>query len=444
MAERDAAPARRRAIVVAEYPDVCLAPTRPTPFQTVAYLSDAVEVSPNVRVHGFPATTMRTHVPVIHGSPPFKGIKSGAANGPCYPLRNASPTVCVNGARTVRDGTVFGINCASPGGQINTHGRVVYVLGNGQAVIDDDGSIEGSMSPPLQLDLRSPDALLKWSRDVGQAGGKALREMAGWAQEVNESTQLTTRALGTAQAVGGGVEAFVGGSCVYYSAGIGALLGCGTLGLHGVDNAQAGARTAWTGQSVSTFTHEIVRGAALNAGYSETVSGAMGTTVDIGLGVLTPSAAARLGRLLQAQAAKREAAAAALSNGVKIGPRPTLEEIAQKTEGRYLNRRFGTCAPAAMENAIRAAKQGHRVDIVTIVVKDSRHAVAMVHTADGPRFLSEGRVFESLYDMYPGGQFHFVETVDPLDDFIVFSGVRYRTPPDVWDRFFNAITTFPR
>jgi len=440
MAERDAAPARRRAIVVAEYPDVCLAPTRPTPFQTVAYLSDAVEVSPNVRVHGFPATTMRTHVPVIHGSPPFKGIKSGAANGPCYPLRNASPTVCVNGARTVRDGTVFGINCASPGGQINTHGRVVYVLGNGQAVIDDDGGIEGSMSPPLELDLRSPDALLKWSRDVGQAGGKALREMARWAQEVNESSQLTTRALGTAQAVGGGVEAFVGGSCVYYSAGIGALLGCGTLGLHGVDNAQAGARTAWTGQSVSTFTHEIVRGAALNAGYSETVSSAMGTTVDIGLGVLTPSATARLGRLLQ-----REAAAA--SDGVKIGPRPppTLEEMARKTEGRYVNCRFGTCSPAAMENAIRAAKQGHRVDIVVMDLKDSRHAVVMIHTADGPRFLSYGRVYERLNDIFPGERF-LIEKPFSLDEYIRTIGVDYgfRPPPDVWDRILNAITGYPQ
>ena len=443
MAERDAAPARRRAIVVAEYPDVCLAPTRPTPFQTVAYLSDAVEVSPNVRVHGFPATTMRTHVPVIHGSPPFKGIKSGVANGPCYPLRKASPTVRVNGARTVRDGTVFGINSASPGGQINTHGRVVYVLGNGQAVIADDGSIEGSMSPPLELDLRSPDALLEWSRDVGQAGGKALGEMARWAQEVNESTQLTTRALGTAQAVGGGVEAFVGGSCVYYSAGIGALLGCGTLGLHGVDNAQAGARTAWTGQSVSTFTHEIVRGAALNAGYSETVSGAMGTTVDIGLGALTPVAAARLGRVLREQAAE----AAAASNGVKIGPRPppTLEEIAQKTERRYVNCGFGTCSPAAMENAIRAAKQGHQVDILVTVKKEIGHAVVRIQTPDGPRFLSYGRVYKSLDDIFPG-ELVEIQGRYPLDEYIQTIGVEqgFRPPPGAWARILNAVTGFPR
>jgi hypothetical protein len=338
MAERDAAPARRRAIVVSEYPDVCRAPIRPVPFQTVAYLSDAVGVSPNVRAHGYPATTLRASIPVIHGSPPYTGVKSGTANGPCYPIRNASRTVRINGAQTVRDGTVFGINSASPG-QYNTQGPVIYVISNGTAVVRDDGSIDGSMSPPLQLDLRSPDALLQWSENLqiagGQTladGGKAVADMARRIQEANERYQLTTRALGTAQVATGGVEAFVGASCVYYTAGVGALLGCSTLAAHGLDNMQAGAGTALSGKYVPTFTYEIMRDGALHLGASEVAANWVGTGADLGISAFTPAAAAKLGALQREQAALRElthkpplpraSGAGAGTDGVRVGPRP--------------------------------------------------------------------------------------------------------------------------
>jgi hypothetical protein len=300
MAEHDAVPARRRAIVIAEYPDVCRAPKVPAPFQTVAYLSDAQGVSPNVRIHGYPATNERTTIPVIHGSPPFKGIKSGTVNGPCYPLGNTSPTLRVNRAPIVRDGTVFAINSTGLAGQFNTRGPVIYLRGGGGGFIDANGNLHGEMSPPLSLtDVKSIEQLQAWGRQTKAMTQAAMSDLAKAAAELNEKYRVGTRALGAVQTVGGGAEAFVGGACVYFSAGLGAVLGCGAIAVHGADNVQAGARTAWSGESVPTFTHEIVRGAALNAGYSEGVSAGMAMGVDTGIGLLTPAGATKLAKSLE-------------------------------------------------------------------------------------------------------------------------------------------------
>lgn len=94
-----------------------------------------------------------------------------------------------------------------------------------------------------------------------------------------------TRGLGLLQAGAGVVEMAGGvvGGVLTSETGIGAVAG-GVVALHGVDDFQAGLRTAFSGKSTETFTQSAATGAAKSLGASPVVAAGIGLGVDFAAG----------------------------------------------------------------------------------------------------------------------------------------------------------------
>jgi hypothetical protein len=97
-----------------------------------------------------------------------------------------------------------------------------------------------------------------------------------------------TRGLGALQAVGGVLEVVggVAGGIITSETGVGAVVG-GAVALHGIDDIQAGLRTAFSGQSTETFTQAATTDAAKALGASPGVAMGIGLGVDILAGGVT-------------------------------------------------------------------------------------------------------------------------------------------------------------
>jgi hypothetical protein len=150
MGEKEAARRTEQAVVVAMYPDVCRAPTAPTPFQITALLSDTEGVSPDVMFTKMNAATMGTYVTRVRGDEPGSGggTASGVNVGYCRPVEAQSSTVKVNKQEVLRHDTVFEMNCPSPTGTGNTKGKLVYATSAPSATVCSDGTIQGNTNPP--------------------------------------------------------------------------------------------------------------------------------------------------------------------------------------------------------------------------------------------------------------------------------------------------------
>jgi len=118
MADLEKAPKIQGALIVCELPDYVRSPKRVVPYQIVARHEEAVNVSPDVKFKGTPATTMATRVPTVHGDEAGKaGIKSGTVKGECKPIANQSSTVKANGNQVLRHDTKWTMNCGNTTGK---------------------------------------------------------------------------------------------------------------------------------------------------------------------------------------------------------------------------------------------------------------------------------------------------------------------------------------
>ena len=154
-------------IVVSLYPDICLSPMGPTmvpvPYQIVAYLDEACDVSPNVRFGGKPVILVDQSVVLRsegNEAGTGGGIKSGTHKG-IVEFDEGSTTVRVNGKRVVRHGDECWMN------DRNTRGKVICTDGMGMAgpivigrpVVDTARleSPDGPVKPP-EVNIRGRDA----------------------------------------------------------------------------------------------------------------------------------------------------------------------------------------------------------------------------------------------------------------------------------------------
>ena len=184
MASQEGTAKSAQFIVICTAPDVCKSPGAPVPYQIVAFLSQSVFTSPNVRFKGVPAFDMASRVATVIGDEAGigGGVVSGVFKGFCRPITPV-PTVRTNGFPTCRhDYTQFLMNCAGPDGPANTIGKVVYLgamlsapVGPGGSLPSGANSIVAAESPGELGCLGSLDSI------PGMGGG--LSDIVGLAQK---------------------------------------------------------------------------------------------------------------------------------------------------------------------------------------------------------------------------------------------------------------------
>lgn len=152
MADKEGARADAQFIVISQVPDVCKTPPvgTPVPYPIVAFLSDRVRESPNVRFRGKWVMTRNSRVTKVIGDEAgvMGGVKSGVNMGFCKPVSNWSPTVRVNTYNILhQQNTVMEMNCAGPDGAGNTIGTVKFLGLSDSAPMGPEGPSPGD--PPV-------------------------------------------------------------------------------------------------------------------------------------------------------------------------------------------------------------------------------------------------------------------------------------------------------
>lgn len=111
-------------IVVSVCPDVCKTPmgsaTPPVPYSVIAYLGDAVQIVPSVKVNGCPVLVLdQSFIPYTKGDEPgvAKGFKSGTVGDICEPLE-FSKSVFAGGKPVLRHFDKFWMNARNTTGLI--------------------------------------------------------------------------------------------------------------------------------------------------------------------------------------------------------------------------------------------------------------------------------------------------------------------------------------
>jgi hypothetical protein len=134
------------------YPNVCKAPDKPAPFDSIALFGAGVGHSSNVRFNSFMAMHEQSRIPCVLGDEPGKGggVKSKVRGGYCRPVADLANKVQVNGQPVVRHDTLFEMNCAGPEGLGNTQGKCVYFGSDAGASVAPDSSIKNDTAPPVQ------------------------------------------------------------------------------------------------------------------------------------------------------------------------------------------------------------------------------------------------------------------------------------------------------
>jgi hypothetical protein len=129
-----------------------------------------------------------------------------------------------------------------------------------------------------------------WAKQETSAAGHAVGDFDA------THGHVLTRAAGVAQAVGGTVEGITGlglagvggaatGTGVGAAPGVPTMLAGGALAANGLDNAQAGLRTAWTGEFHHTLTAEAAGASARALGASGDTAEHVAIGVDIAQGI---------------------------------------------------------------------------------------------------------------------------------------------------------------
>ena len=165
---------------------------------------------------------------------------------------------------------------------------------------DVDGAVERMIDHPEEIDAvieafgaHRPGlvpALL-------EAGGEVVASHLADQLAAEADPSFGTRVWGGLRAVGGGIEAVVGGALVLAPEPTGlSIAGGGILAVHGADNFQAGLRQAWTGRPVDSFTQQAGEGVALALGADPATAEWIGVGVDVGVG-LAGSGLAALSRI---------------------------------------------------------------------------------------------------------------------------------------------------
>ncbi|WP_193065867.1 PAAR-like domain-containing protein, partial [Hafnia alvei] len=110
--------------VVSLCPDVCKTPmgcaTPPIPYSVIAFMGDAVQIVPSVKVNGCPVLVLdQSFIPYTKGDEPgvAKGIKSGTVGDICEPLE-FSKTVFAGGKPVLRHFDTFWMNARNTTGLI--------------------------------------------------------------------------------------------------------------------------------------------------------------------------------------------------------------------------------------------------------------------------------------------------------------------------------------
>lgn len=186
MADKEAVPTTPKAIVVCMYPDVCLSPDDPVPYQIVAKYSDMVDHSPDVRVTGYQATTERSYTTRCYNDDPGSGggVRSGVRLGVCKPSAGWSSSVRTNGARTLRHDAELDMNGPGPDGPFNTKGKTVYPGGPSSKGIAADGTITKDTNPP------SPDDAAEGAAAAPGEPGTLAKLWDGFQESVNQTIDM--------------------------------------------------------------------------------------------------------------------------------------------------------------------------------------------------------------------------------------------------------------
>lgn len=127
-----------------------------------------------------------------------------------------------------------------------------------------------------------------------EAGGASVAKHIADQQAV---PTIGNRFFGGLRAVGGGLEAIVGGALILAPEPTTLTkIGGGVLAAHGTDNFVAGFRQAWTGLPAESLTQQGAEAVARQLGADEQTAKNIGIGVDVGVG-LAGSGLAALGRL---------------------------------------------------------------------------------------------------------------------------------------------------
>ena len=163
----------------------------------------------------------------------------------------------------------------------------------------------GNVSGAKDYMTRHPeqiDAVLKAFAEVRPGLVPQLVEVSGSVVSRHIASQaeqpsLGNRIWGGVRAIGGGVEAVVGGLLILApEPTMLTKVGGGVMAVHGSDNFIAGARQAWTGQTTDSITQQAATAAAEQLGADPVTASRIGVGIDIGVG-LAGSGLASLGRL---------------------------------------------------------------------------------------------------------------------------------------------------
>ncbi len=338
-----------------EYRVTSLAPSMeltnnyPVPYGITAVAEHDMLYSPNVNYRGTAAMRLSSRIANNTGDEAAngrKGVVSGAQGGLAAPI-TASRIVRINGSPAIRHGDRFEMDKAAPDAPGNTVG-------------------EGRLIRNVEVVAAPPDERSWWqkAKDGVSSAAKSVGDFDA------AHGHVLTRSVGAVQAVGGGFEAVVGGAgaIVFSETGIGALAGA-AVAWNGVDNFQAGLRTAWTGEGTRTVTQTVVGAGVRAAGGSETAAAVAEGVAGLGPGGVgslasVPGRLARIGRAAEdvptvARAAEEAGAAATTveqaavegSAGVRVTRALSLRE-------KYLGRTPGKASATGRKVIERMEAEG--------------------------------------------------------------------------------------
>lgn len=127
-----------------------------------------------------------------------------------------------------------------------------------------------------------------YAAQVAAANRQAIQPAITWMNE-------HPRTMGGVQAVGGGLQIAAGavGLAAPEPTGLTKVAG-GIAIAHGADDVQAGFRQMWSGKHVDNITTQATEGIVRAVGGSDAQAKAAGIIVNIGTGLITPTASARM------------------------------------------------------------------------------------------------------------------------------------------------------
>ena len=249
-----------RAMVVSTYPDVCKSPVAPVPYTIISKFDRSTALAESVRATDQTTFTKASQINGVIGDEGGTGlgVKSGThADGGVCKATDWSPTVRAEGKNVVRHDDPFEMNSG------NTQGKAVFP-GKGA----EPGEVDENGRPKKKQD---PKDRSRWQK------------AKDYAKDLNNRYQLTTRAGGVAQMVGGTGEAVFGGGLMAAPEPVLTKIGGGVLFMHGTDNIATGWKQASTGVEQKTVTEQLTTETAKAAGASDANAEAIGKGVDGGL-----------------------------------------------------------------------------------------------------------------------------------------------------------------